>query len=116
MYEYDHVDYSTQKEEVCNSWTTINKHAAMPAYDQFQQGVLKGILEKVGFQDAVRDLSENALPMLRMFYLLAFIPYFIIAFPGLKPYFPNTVAGYEGYVYRDAARYIAVSAKKKTSD
>lgn len=113
MYEYDHVDYSTQKEEVGTSWTTINKHAAMPAYDQFQQGVLKGILEKVGFQDVVvRDISENALPMLRMFYLLAFIPYFIIAFLGLKPYFPNTVAGYEGYVYRDAARYIAVSAKK----
>jgi hypothetical protein len=85
----------------------------MPAYDQFQQGVLKGILEKVGFQDVVvRDISENALPMLRMFYLLAFIPYFIITFLGLKPYFPNTVAGYEGYVYRDAARYIAVSAKK----
>jgi cyclopropane fatty-acyl-phospholipid synthase-like methyltransferase len=113
MYEYDHVDYSTQKQEVGISWTTINQQAAMPAYDQFQQGVLEGMLEKVGFEDVlVTDLSENALPMLRMFYILAFIPYFIIAFLGLKSYFPNTVAGYEGYVYRDAARYIAVSAKK----
>jgi sterol 24-C-methyltransferase len=34
--------------------------------------------------------------MLRMFYLLAFIPYFIFVLFGLKSYFPNTVAGYEG--------------------
>jgi ubiquinone/menaquinone biosynthesis C-methylase UbiE len=113
MYEYDHVDYSTQKKEASTSWTTINQWAAMPAYNQFQQGVLKGILEEVGFQDVVvRDLSENVLPMLRMFYLLAFIPYFIFVLFGLKSYFPNTVSGYEGYVYRNVARYIAVSARK----
>lgn len=113
MYEYDHVDFSTQTEEVRSSWTTINKYAAMPANHRFKQGVLKIILEEAGFEDVVvKDLSENVLPMLRMFYLLAFIPYLIIAFLGLKAYFINTVAGYEGYVYRDAARYIAVSAKK----
>jgi sterol 24-C-methyltransferase len=113
MYEYDHVDFSTQPKEVGDSWTAINKHAAMPAYDRFQQGVLKGILEEVGFEDVeVKDLSENVLPMLRLFYILAFIPYLIIAFLGLKSYFINTVAGYEGYVYRDAARYISVSGKK----
>lgn len=113
MYEYDHVDFSTQPKEVGDSWTTINKHASMPAYDRFHQGVLKGILEEAGFEDIeVKDLSPNVLPMLRLFYILAFIPYFIIAFLGLKPYFINTVAGYEGYVYRDAARYISISGKK----
>lgn len=113
MYEYDHIDYSSQKEEVSKSLTTISKYAAMPAYNQFQQGVLEGILKKAGFEDViVRDLSENALPMLRMFYLLAFVPYFIVKFLGLKPYFPNTIAGYKGYVNRYAVRYIAVSAKK----
>jgi sterol 24-C-methyltransferase len=50
--------------------------------------------------------------MLRLFYILAFIPYLIIALLGLKSYFINTVAGYEGYVYRDAVRYISVSGKK----
>jgi sterol 24-C-methyltransferase len=113
MCEYDHVDFSTQPEEVGDSWTTINKHAAMPAYDLFQQGVLKGILEEVGFEDVeVKDLSENVPPMLRFFCVLAFIPYHIIAFLGLKSYFINTVAGYEGYVYRDAVRYVSVSGKK----
>jgi sterol 24-C-methyltransferase len=49
---------------------------------------------------------------LRLFYILAFIPYLIIAFLGLKSYFINTVAGYERYVDRDAVRYISVSGKK----
>ena len=49
MYEYDHIDYSTQEKDVSTSWTAINERAAMPAYNQFQQGVLKGILEDVGF-------------------------------------------------------------------
>lgn len=75
--------------------------------------MLKGILEEVGFEDVkVKDLLENFLLMLRLFYILAFIPYLIIAFLGLMAYFINTVAGYKGYVYRDAARYISISGKK----
>lgn len=113
LYEYDHPDFSTQSKEASSSWQSINKYAAMPANDRFQTGVLEGILEDVGFENVVvTDLSDNVIPMLRLFYLLAFIPYTIIAFLGLKSRFVNTVAGYEGYVYRDSARYIAVSAKK----
>lgn len=110
MYEYDHVDFTTQPKEVSDSWTTINKHSSMPAYGRFQRGVLPSILEDTGFEDVeVKDLSENVLPMLRLFYVLAIIPYRIITFLGLKPYFINTVTGYEGYIYKDAARYILVS-------
>lgn len=113
LYEYDHPDFSTQSEEASNSWKTINKYAAMPANDRFATGVLEGILEDAGFENVVvRDLSDNVMPILRLFYLLAFIPYMIISFLGLKTRFVNTVAGYEGYVYRDSARYIAVSAQK----
>lgn len=113
MYEYDHVSYGSQSAASKDSWMTINKHAAMPAADMFEQGVLEGMLEKAGFEDViVTDLSDNVTPMLRLFYLLAFIPYLIISFLGLKAVFINTVAGYEGFVYRDSARYIAVSARK----
>jgi len=117
MYEYDHLDFSTQTEEASNSWATINKYAAMPSNDRFKQGVLPEILEEAGFEDVVvEDLSETVLPMLRMFYLLAFIPYVIIAFLGLKAYFINTVAGYEGYLYRDTVRFIRVSARKPAGE
>ena len=113
MYEYDHLDFDTQPEEVSSSWTTINKYSSMPAHARFVRGVLEGILEEAGFEDvAVEDLSENILPMVRMFYILAFIPYMIIAFLGLKAYFVNTVAGYESYAYRGPVRYIVVTAKK----
>lgn len=113
MYEYDHVDFSDAREDVSSSWTNINKYTAMPANDRFKRGVLEGILEEVGFEEVVvTDLSENVVPMMRLFYIVAFIPYFIIAFLGLKHRFANTVAGYEGYVNRDAVRYIAISARK----
>ncbi|KAI9053713.1 hypothetical protein LZ554_002664 [Drepanopeziza brunnea f. sp. 'monogermtubi'] len=113
MFEYDHVDFNTQADAVGRSWTTINKYSAMPAYDRFQEGVLSKILEGAGFQDVVvEDISDNVLPLMRLFYILAFVPYMIFALLGLKHRFVNTVAGYEGYVYRDAVRYIAVSARK----
>lgn len=113
MYEYDHKDYSTESTAVKGSWKIINKYSSMPANDRFKQGVLQAILEEVGFVDVtVTDLSENVLPMMRMFYLLAAIPYMIISFLHLKHKFANTVAGYEGYVNRGSTRYVAVSAKK----
>ncbi len=113
MFEYDHVDFNTRAGVVGKAWTTINKYSAMPAYDRFQEGVLEEILEGVGFRNVmVEDISDNVVPLLRFFYLLAFIPYMMVALLGLKHIFINTVAGYEGYVYRDAARYIAVSARK----
>lgn len=109
LYEYDQT--STQSVEASSSWENINKYAAMPANNQ--AGVLEGILKDAGFKDVlVNDLSENVMPMLRLFYLLAFIPYFVIVLLGLKARFINIVAGYEGYVYRGAARYIAISARK----
>lgn len=78
-YEYDHIDFSTQAQDVGSSFTSINTHAAMPAHERFNQGVLENILEEAGFEDiVVKDLSDNVLPMLRLFYVLAFIPYFII--------------------------------------
>jgi sterol 24-C-methyltransferase len=85
----------------------------MPGHDKFKQGVLEGILEAAGFEDVVvRDLSDNVLSMMRMFYLLVFTPYMNIEFPRLEVYFVNTVAGYDGYVHRGAVQYIAVSARK----
>jgi sterol 24-C-methyltransferase len=113
LYEYDHPDVAEMAPEVAKSLEEINKGAAMPAYDFFKKGVLEKILETAGFRDVVvQDLSENVLPMLRMFYVLAFVPYWIIRVLGLKKYFVNTVAGYEGYKYRGMGRYIAVSAGK----
>lgn len=85
----------------------------MPAHERFTRGVLEGILKEAGFEEIiVEDLSDNVLPMLRMFYVLAFVPFLIISCLELQPFFINTVAGYKGYIYRHTARYIAISARK----
>lgn len=74
---------------------------------------VEGILEEAWFEDiAVEDLSENILPMVRMFYILALILYMIITLFGLKAYFVSTVVGYESYAHRRPVRYIVVTAKK----
>ena len=117
LYEYDHVHTSNLAEESARSMIVINKYAAMPAYDTFSPGVLESILHDVGFEDVVvQDLSDNVLPMLRMFYVLAFIPYWVVRVLGVKTWFINTVAGFEGYKYRDSARYVVVSARKPNID
>lgn len=91
----------------------VNKYAAMPANVRFNQGVLQRMLEEAGFQDVtVNDLSTNIRPLLRLFFIVAFIPYMLIRLLGLQPWFVNTVAGFEGYHGRQLWRYIAVTAKK----
>lgn len=91
----------------------VNKYAAMPANVGFEKGTLPALLEEVGFQDVkVVDLSQNVKPMLRLFFLVADIPYLIIKLFGLEAYFINTVAAIVGYRYFDLHRYVAITARK----
>jgi sterol 24-C-methyltransferase len=113
LHEYDHPDMDKQPADIKESLTTINKYAAMPANDRFQTGVLEKIMEGAGFQDVkVTDMSMNIRPMIRLFFLLAYIPYLIIRFFGLQMWFVNTVAGVESYRGRNSWRYIQASARK----
>jgi sterol 24-C-methyltransferase len=50
--------------------------------------------------------------MLRLFFVVAYIPYLIIRFLGLQAYFVNAMAGVESYRGRKIWRYIGVSARK----
>lgn len=95
----------------------VNKYAAMPANVGFVQGALKSLFEDVGFCDVrVADLSANVKPMLRLFYIIAYIPYLFIRVCRLEPYFVNTVAAIVGYRYIHLHRYVAVRARKPTAD
>jgi sterol 24-C-methyltransferase len=93
----------------------INARAAMPSNSIFTKGTLQRMLEDQGFQDvAVKDLTENVKPMMRLFFLVAFIPYIIISFLGLQSCFVNTQARVEGYrvLRKGLWRFVAVSARK----
>ncbi len=117
MYEYDHPDVDPKDfpADLVKHMEQINTRAAMPSNAIFTEGTLQRMLEEQGFQDVVvKDLSQNVKPMMRLFFLVAFIPYIIISFLGLQAWFVNTQAGVEGYrvLKRGLWRFVAVSAKK----
>ncbi|KAK9313234.1 S-adenosyl-L-methionine-dependent methyltransferase [Lipomyces starkeyi] len=113
MYEYEHGDLNAARSDLKVSIEKVNKYAAMPGYDRFDQGVVQRILQDVGFQEVVvKDLTTNVTPMLRLFFVIAYIPYLFITLLGLEPWFVNTVAGVAGYRARHICRYVAVSARK----
>jgi sterol 24-C-methyltransferase len=117
LYEYDHSNLDAAPIDVKESMKQINEYASMPANARFEQGVLQTMLTEAGFVDVVvTDLTINVTPMLRLFFILAYIPYLIIKFLGLQAWFVNTVAGVEGYRARKYARYVAVSARKRAND
>jgi len=117
LYEYDHVKKGTGPEDLEASMDKINSFASMPANAMFDEGVLPQILENCGFENVkVRDLSANIEPMLRLFFVIAFIPFLIIRFLGLEHRFINTVAGVQSYRGRTLWRYICVTGTKPGSD
>lgn len=113
LYEYDHIDTSKASKEYRDSMEIVNKYAAMPANQGFERGVLESLVEEVGFEDVkLEDLSVNIRPMLRLFFVLAFVPYLVVVFFGLERWFINTVAAVQGYRGRNMWRYIVVTARK----
>lgn len=86
--------------------------SAMPL-DPMRAGTFKKTLEKVGFVDVqVTDYSENVRPMLRLFFVMAIIPYLFVKLLHLEKYFVNTVAGAGGLRGQKYWRYISVKATK----
>jgi sterol 24-C-methyltransferase len=80
---------------------------------RFEEGVLQRMMTEVGFEDIeVNDLSTNVMPMVRLFFILAYLPYLIVKFFGLESYFINTVAAVQMYQLQGYCRYVAVSGKK----
>ena len=96
-----------------NALRRINTYAHMPAFEQFTLNTIREMLEDVGFQDVeVQDLSNNVAPMMRFFFLLAYIPYLIIQLFGFERHFVNVMAGVELWRHRDHVRFLMVKAKK----
>lgn len=110
-FEYEHDMMSDPG--ASSTFARTNGYAAMPAFQQFSLGTIRRKLEKVGFEDVeVKDLSWNILPMLRLFFILAYIPYILISLLGLEARFANTMAAVEFYRFRSSIKYLAVKARK----
>lgn len=117
FHEYEHDDSAAganaDAKQLEASMLAINEYAAMPANTRFRRGALAALLVEAGFEEVqTRDLSEHVMPMLRLFFVLAYIPYLLIALFGLQPYFVNAVAAVETYRARRYWSYAVVSARK----
>ncbi|KEF52212.1 uncharacterized protein A1O9_11839 [Exophiala aquamarina CBS 119918] len=78
-----------------------------------EQGALTAMLQEVGFQDIeLEDLSDEVLPLWRLFGVIGFVPYKILYFLGFHTRFTNLMAGVEAYLHWDEGRYISVRAVK----
>ncbi|TGJ84388.1 hypothetical protein E0Z10_g4382 [Xylaria hypoxylon] len=115
QFEYDH-NLATSPHDMALSMEKVNEYAAMPTNAISHPGVFKRMLEEAGFKDViVRDYSENIIPMTRLFFLLALIPYLFIRLFRLERWFINTVAGVEAYRGQGHWHYLAISATKPGS-
>nr|POF13868.1 glycine/sarcosine/dimethylglycine n-methyltransferase [Quercus suber] len=81
-----------------------------------EEGAYKKMLEAVGFEDVtVEDLTDNVLPLWRVFGVLGGVPYDILKAFGLHTRFTNMMAGVEAYRHWGEGRYISVKAVKPRS-
>ncbi|KAL3461653.1 S-adenosyl-L-methionine-dependent methyltransferase [Aspergillus heterothallicus] len=115
LFEYDHciIPGDETPAGTVAAMDAINRFSAMPMNGRSRVGVFRAMLEDAGFTDVVvRDYSENIMPMVRLFYYLALLPYLVVVFFGLERYFINTVAAVAIYRDRRYLRYLNVSATK----
>jgi sterol 24-C-methyltransferase len=115
-YSIDPADQRTAVQE--RLWRAIAEGTAMHSLMSFEHGRFSEILGDAGFEDiVVTDITEATLPMIHLFYHLAWLPYQIVRRLGLERQHPNTAAAaglYKDIVARRAWRYNIVTAKKPT--
>lgn len=64
----------------------------------FIHGKFPKILKDAGFENVVvENITSYIMPMLKIFYLIAYVPYIFIKFLGLQRKFVNTTSPAEGY-------------------
>ncbi|KAK5239143.1 hypothetical protein LTR40_014805, partial [Exophiala xenobiotica] len=73
-----------------------------------EEGNLPRMLEEVGFMDVeLEDLTDEVLPLWRLFGFIGYIPYMILQFFGLHTRFTNLMAGVESYLHWGEGRYVS---------
>ena len=71
------------------------------------------MLEEAGFTDVeLEDLTDEVLPLWRLFGFVGYVPYKILQVFGLHTWFTNLMAGVESYLHWGEGRYVSVRAVK----
>lgn len=112
--EYSHDPYDTMTVKEKETFTFVNRLAAMPAFDMFEHGVHEKMLEKAGF-DVVSstDHMQNIQPMLFWFMLAACIPVKIVRLFGKEKRFVNAVSAVDFWRLRNKIQVKIIIVEKR---
>ncbi|KAF2476620.1 S-adenosyl-L-methionine-dependent methyltransferase [Lindgomyces ingoldianus] len=78
-----------------------------------EEGGYQELTEKVGFKDfSLEDLTDEVLPMWRLFGVLGYLPYQLFRILGIQDRFINVMAGVEAWLNWGDGRYISVRVLK----
>ena len=84
----------------------IIEESGMHALPHFQDGTFKTLLKETGFTNIfIEDATQRIMPMLKIFYKNAVVPYQIIKLLGLQKKFVNTTSAVEGYKMIQTGNY-----------
>jgi len=78
-----------------------------------EEGGYQELAEKAGFKDySLEDLTEEVLPMWRLFGVVGYLPYKLFRLLGIQDRFINIMAGVEAWLNWGDGRYISVRVVK----
>lgn len=116
LFEYSVRDRKTLPQKLQKEFDLIINETGMHSLPYFIHGKFPDMLRRVGFRNIkVRNITIRIMPMLKLFYMLAFFPYHLFIKPfNLKKYFINATFSVEAYHYikKGYARYNIVTAVK----
>lgn len=116
LFEYSVIDRLTLSDTLRKEFDFIINEAGMNSLPYFIHDKFPSILEEAGFKNIqVINITDKIMPMLKIFYKLAFLPYYLFIRPfNLKDKFINATFSVEAYQYikQGMARYNIVTAIK----
>ena len=114
LFEYSVASVETIMPEALKAFREIADTSAMHSFPPFIHDEFDFLLQNNGFVNVTTtDITPHVVPMLKRFHQLALVPYYFnkLLRRSSKRY-PNTLAGYQVYRYRQYWRYNVVVADK----
>lgn len=113
MFEYSYAGKDGMPGAAYSALTRVNRLAAMPGFQKFTHGKLESLLNERGYVAVEsEDISENILPMLKAFSIMAYLPCKAASFFNPNHKMANVMSAVEFYKYRDYIHYNVISARK----
>ena len=98
LHEYDHTPLKKFHKSMLHKAKILNTKVGLWGFEMFETDDLKRLVEDIGFEECYQtDMSKNIVPMLWLFYVIAYIPHLLLKLFGLQYRFPNTTSAIDIY-------------------